>query len=186
MHGNVLTNTALTFASMVWTLMNTKRFGSPIVLAIIFVSGILGIGSWLIFPSEEDIIREQLEALARAVSADGVLAVPSCEERLKNIGAFFTRQAVVDIGSPFPRANGLEALSLLLQTILVPEDGVNVAILDTRIIIDRRLLLASGTVTASVAAGLDSGGKVVGTHILDIALRQRRNEWLIHDLRVAD
>lgn len=166
--------------------MNTRRFGSPVVLAVVVISGILGIVSWLIFPSEEDIIREQLDALARSVSVDGAFGGKFCDERLRDIGAFFTRQAIVDIGSPFPRVSGSEALTSLLQEILVSEDEVNVAILDARIAIDRKLLLASGTVTASVVAESDSGDNVAGTHVLNIALRQRRNEWLIHDLRIVD
>ena len=139
---------------------------------------------WLALRGAEDEVLMPLRELARAAAVDAGEPRPMGAERGTRLAAFFTAEASVDLGPPFPPAAGRDAVAAAAAALPVPAGGLRIAILDAEADVDRRLLLGSATVTVQAATA--DGLEVLGARGYAVALRQRDGAWLIHDVRPAD
>ena len=139
---------------------------------------------WLLLPgSNEDEVLAPVRELARAAGMDAGGPRSMGAERGARLAAFFTAEAAVDLGPPFPPAEGHDALVAGAAALPVPAGGLAIALLEAEASVDRRLLLANATVTVQ-ATSVD-GREVWGERTYQVALRQRDGAWLIHDVRPA-
>ena len=138
---------------------------------------------WLLLPAQEDGVLEPVRGLAQAAATGAGAPQPMGAERGARLAAFFTAEASVDLGPPFPPAAGRDALAALAAALVVPAGGLRIALLDAEVGVDRRLLLANAAVTLRAASA--DGGEVLGERTYEVALRQRDGAWLIHDVRPA-
>lgn len=143
-----------------------------------------GAAFWLLLPADEDDALAPVRGLAQAAAVDAGAPGPMGAERGARLAAFFTAEASVDLGPPFPPAAGRDALAAQAAAVVVPAGGVRIAIAEAEAGVDRRLLL--GTATVTVQATTADGGAAMGERTYAVALRQRDGAWLIHDVRPAD
>ena len=138
---------------------------------------------WLLQPAEEDGVLEPVHGLAQAAASAAGPPQPMGAERGARLAAFFTAEASADLGSPFPPAEGRDALAATAAALVVPAGGLRIALVEADESVDLRLLLANATVTLRATSA--DGREVWGERTYDVALRQRDGAWLIHDVRPA-
>ena len=126
------------------------------VLGLVAVAGI----AWTVpRPTEEDRIVRRLEQLAEAASLQPDESPIVRAARGAQIGAFFTEDARVDLGTPFQAVDGRDALvGLVAAALRLSAESITVTLTDLSVRFDRRLLLATGTFTAR---GMSSTGAEV-------------------------
>lgn len=137
-------------------------------------------------PTEEALIIRKLEHLADAVSIgrdDYLLARAAHGAR---IGSHFTVDASIDLGRPFQPMEGRQALANFVTSLSMPSDGVYVTVFDMSVTFDRRLLIATGRLSACVSSQSSGDEGVYRVRLFDIMLRQIDGDWLVQDLRVVN
>ena len=140
---------------------------------------------WLLWPAEtdEDRVVAHVRQLAGAGRVEAGAGPRIGADRAARLAAFFTPQASVDLGPPFVPAEGRDAVAAAAAALPVPDGGLDIELLAAEASVDRRLLLATATVTARASTA--DGGEVVGERTYAVAFRQRDGGWLVHDVRPA-
>ena len=150
-------------------------------LGVVAVAGAV----WVLFPTEENRILSRLESLAEAASLEPDPSPIGRAARGARIAAYFTEGARIDLGAPFRAIEGRDALTGLLAALRVPDDGINVTFFDATVTFDRRMLIASGRLSARATSCSSAGEEIYAARLLDVALRQIDGDWLVEDLRVV-
>ena len=152
------------------------------LLGVVAVAGIV----WLMLPSEEERILQQIENLAEAASIEAGESALIRAARGARLAGHFTERARVDLGRPFQVLEGRAALTALATALRVPPDGIAVAILDATVNFERRLMVATGSMTARAASQSIAGEELFGVRTFTLTLRHVDGEWLIDDMRAVD
>ena len=143
----------------------------------------VGAVAWLMPPSEEDEVLAPLRRLVQAAGTEAGAPRRMGADRGTRLAAFLTPEAVVDLGPPLAPAAGRDALIAAAAALPVPAGGLEIALLEADVSVDRRLLLANATVT--VQATTADGREVLAERTYEVALRRRDGVWLIHALGPA-
>ena len=150
------------------------------VLGVVAVAGI----AWTVLrPTEEDRIVRRLAQLAEDASLQPGESPLVRAARGARIAGYFTDDAHVELGPPFEAVDDRGALVGLTTALRLLDEGVTVTLGDVTVRFDRRLLLATGALTARATSS--GGQEILGIRAYEVGLRQVEGEWLIHDLRMA-
>ncbi len=153
------------------------------IAVVVGVVAIAGIAWTVLRPTEEDRIVRRLEQLAEAASLQPGESPLVRAARGARIAGYFIDDAHVELGPPFETVDDRNALLGLSTALRLLDDGVTVMLADVIVRFDRRLLLATGTLTARATS--PDGQEILGIRTYEVGLRQVEGEWLIHDLRMA-
>ncbi len=149
------------------------------------VGAVLAVGAavWgygLLFPSPEDEIRRQLDALAEAASvAPGATNLERLA-RAARLGRFVTEDVVIDLGGRLGAARGRQAVIGVAARAPVGADGVAFQFLDERIVLAGDAVSATVTLTVrGTGVNLATGDEWVDAIALDMRWRDVDGAWLV-------
>ena len=137
-------------------------------------------GYGLLFPSPEDAIRRQLDALAEAASVAPGETNLERMARAARLGRFVTEDVVIDLGGRLSAARGRQAVIGVAAREPVSADGVAFQFLDERIVLAGDAVSATATLTVrGTGSNLVTGDEWVDAIELDMRWRDVDDEWLV-------
>ena len=150
------------------------RIGAGVLLLLFVVWAVR-----LLFPTEAERIRRQLDALGEAASFEAGEVGLARVARAVGIGRYFATDVVIDLGEPFGMIEGREAVVAMAARIPVGSEDVTIQFVDAGIIV----LPDEGSATVRVTVqgtGLDLAGRdVIDACEIDIRFQQIEGDWLI-------
>ena len=150
------------------------------------VAAIAVAAAWLLWPSEENRIRQRLESLADRLS------LPAAEEGLARI----TRAATVrnyftaDVAIEFPAelglaASGRDEVAALVARAPVPPGGIEVEIVSADIRLGGDSTSADARIeTRVVARDTSEDASILDARMIALTLIRGENDWLISHARI--
>lgn len=131
------------------------------------------------WPGEERLIRSRLEDLAAVASESGGQGLGQMAHAVKLAG-FFSADAVVDLGSPYPEIRGRDAIAALAARAAAPDDEFTITFKDITVALDPGETSATARLTAVVSGrGPRLLDDTVDARELEIELSKADGEWTL-------
>lgn len=137
---------------------------------------------WILRPwlsDDERAVRLRLEELAKTASVTRGEPMPARITRGVRIGAYFTREATLDLGSQFNQIKGRDTIIALAAKLPGPPNGVTIRFVDVKVWIGAGGQNATAYLTVTGSAVDSEGAQVVDARELDLSLQKLDGEWLI-------
>ncbi len=151
---------------------------------------VVGAAVWgygLLFPSPEDEIRRQLDALAEAASVAPGATNLERMARAARLGRFVTEDVVIDLGGRLSAARGRQAVIGVAARTPVSADGVAFEFLDERIVLAGDAVSATVTVTVrGTGVSLATGDEWADTIELDMRWQEVADQWLVASVTAVE
>ena len=135
------------------------------------------------FPSEERLIRRQLEAIEE--SANGLTPDLSGAATAARLSMYFTEDVVIDPGGGIAPVRGRETIIAAARTVQA-RGASRVSIEDADITIAPEGTTAAVTLTVTMSRGPDSGKESMDARELALTMVKRDSAWLISHVTAVE
>jgi len=156
------------------------------IAVIVTVICAVAFAIWSSWPGEERRIRSRLEDLAATATERGGPGLGQMAHAAKLAG-FFTADAVVDLGPPYPEIRGRETIMALAAKSMVPGDDFAVTFEDVAVTLGPGATSATARLTAVVSGqGPRLLNDTFDARELEIDLLKPAGEWQLHRVTIIE